>query len=382
MSDQLPEQPRTQFLGFTRSKGGAGGGNYLESLAHSIGLGKVVPIISNSIRSDRFMAMFGFPDGDLGQFIAEIWAADTENEFGGEYPMKERQDLARLAQYRQVMNEGSPDDAKRDFLGFLTRMLLGWAKANDKAAAAKILQENLEDDPNLTFSDLVSKLGYPHYEPNQVDPLRLLAKLDLPVYITTSYYDFLERFLRDEGKDVHSEVYAWSGQLAKIEEQYLPDPNSEYEPTAKAPLVFHLFGMERFPHTMVLSVDDYLNFLVKTFKNEAEAKSSSDVGKRAAIPTHLWGKIAELPLLLLGYDLHDWEFQTVYRGLVTAKQAVNPDAGVVIQLKPNERRGASDPKRVEEYLKNYFDKEIKFRVEYDKPDEFMRRLYEQYLNRS
>ena len=326
------------------------------------------------------MAMFGLPDKDMAAFIAENWAADSENKFGGEYPMEEKQDLAQLAQYRQVMYEGSPDDAKRDYLEFLTKGLLGWAKANDKAAAVKIVQENLENDPNLTFSDLVSKLGYPLYEPNQVDPLRLLAKLDLPVYITTSYYDFLERFLKDEGKDVRSEVCTWSGQLSKIEKQYLPNP--DYEPTAKAPLVFHLFGMERFPHTMVLSIDDYLNFLVKIFLNEAEAKGSQDVGNRAAIPTYLWEKVTGLPLLLLGYDLHDWEFQIVYRGLVTAKQAANPDAGVVIQLKPNERRGASDPKRVEEYLKNYFGKEIKFRVEYDKPDEFIRRLYEQYLNRS
>ena len=56
----------------------------------------------------------------------------------------------------------------------------------------------------------------------------------------------------------------------------MPDPL--YEPTPEAPLVFHLFGLERFPETLVLSIDDYLDVLVRVFLGEADAKTSAGTG--------------------------------------------------------------------------------------------------------
>jgi hypothetical protein len=342
-------------------------------LVQCIREGNLIPFLNNSLRDDRFMAMFGFPERSLEEFIAENWAG----ELG--YPLKDCWDLARVAQYHQVTQRSS-SKAKRDYLNFLKRGLLGWAKANDPQAAAKIRDQNLDHNEALAFADLVSELGYPTYAKGQADPLCLLAQLPFPIYITTSYYDFLERELQKQNKDVRSQVCTWSGMTKVSDKSYLPDPG--YEPTPMAPLVFHLFGIERFPETLVLSVDDYLSFLVRIFLREAEAKTSAVAGG-LPIPTYLWEKVAGLHLLVLGYQIHAWDFQIVFRGIIAAKPAAaRSDAGLVVQLDPAKQHEVTDPERLREYLKSYFDQEVRFRVEIGKSDEFIAELYDSYHSQS
>ena len=57
-----------------------------------------------------------------------------------------------------------------------------------------------EQRDSLSFSAIASQLGYPKYASADDDPLRLLARLPLSIYITTSGHDFMERALADEGR--------------------------------------------------------------------------------------------------------------------------------------------------------------------------------------
>jgi hypothetical protein len=321
------------------------------------------------------MRLFNRPDLSLNSFVAESWAQVIQ------YPMKETSDLARVAQFHQA-TAVNPEKAKRDYLDFVVQGLLGYARNTDPKAAALIEEKNLENTPDLLLADLLAELDYPPRLPDEPDLMGLLAKLHLPIYITTSYYDFLERALLADGRTaVRSEVCTWSGQTSKIDRQYLPDPT--FQPTPETPLVFHLFGMERFPHTMVLSVDDYLNFLVNIFLHETGARSSHSAGAPAPIPPYLWERIVELPLLIMGFRLHDWDFQVLYRGIVTAKPAVaNRDAGLVIQLEPDERSGVTNPEQAKKYLREYLSQEAKFKVEFLRPDDFIVKLYQTYKQRS
>lgn len=378
MMDQAvqTQQPSMTFLDYALMNRGVGeSGDIWEDLAGRVKKGKIIPILSNSLRDEQFMRLFNQPDRQLASFIAESWSAALK------YPLNDTDNLARVAQFHQV-TAVSPEKAKRDFLDFMTQGLMGYAANTDTRAAAVIEEKNLAGTPDLLFADLVSELGYPPLNDGEEDLMTTLAKLRLPIYITTSYYDFLERALVADGrKRVRSEVCTWSGEVSKIDREFLPDPT---EPTPDEPLVFHLFGMERFPHTMVLSVDDYLNFLVSIFLRETEAKTSQSAGAPPPIPAYLWERIVELPLLIMGFRLHDWDFQVLYR-VVTAKPAVNNrerDAGVVIQLPPDERNGVTNVGIAEKYLREYLNKEAKFRVEFLKPDEFIAKLYKTFKQRS
>ncbi len=346
-----------------------------QDLAGRIKVGKIIPILSNSLRDERFMRLFGQPETSLAAFISENWAASEKVN----YPMNDSDNLARVAQYHQVKAR-NPEKAKRDFLDFMVQGLIGYAVDSDKRAAAIIEEKNLDKTPDLLFADLVSELGYPPLEAGEEDLMALMAKLRLPIYITTSYYDFLERALIADGrKRVRSEVCTWSGQTTMIDREHLP---SKVEPTADEPLVFHLFGMERYPHTMVLSVDDYLNFLVNIFLRETDPKTSGSEGAEPPIPGYLWALMVEWPLLIMGFHLHDWDFQVLYR-VVTAKLGkLDHDSGVIIQVEPDESSGFTDAGKAKTYLEEYFSREAKFRVEFLKPDQFIVKLYKTFKQRS
>jgi hypothetical protein len=379
MTDQVAQtqQRPLTFLNYAQMHRAVGESEDMwQDLARRVKEGKIIPILSNSLRDDRFMRLFNQPDKSFSAFVAESWAASEKVG----YPMNDADNLARVAQYHQVTAD-NPEKAKRDYLDFIVQGLMGFAQGSDPQAAATIEEKNLANTPDLLFADLVTELAYPPLQDGEEDIMGLLAKLELPIYITTSYYDFLERALLAAGRTrVRSEICTWSGQISKIDRAFLPSPT---EPTKDEPLVFHLFGMERFPHTMVLSVDDYLGFLVNIFLRETEAKTSQGTGAPPPIPPYLWERIVELPLLVMGFGLHDWDFQVLYRGIVTAKPAVaNRDAGVVIQLEPDARSGVTDADKAKKYLREYLSQEAKFRVEFLKPDDFVLKLYQTYKQRS
>ena len=73
----------------------------------------------------------------------------------------------------------------------------------------------------------------------------------------------------------------------------------------------------------------------------------------------------------------------LYRGIVTAKPAVaTRDAGLVIQLEPDKRSGVTNPEQAKKYLREYFSQEVKFKVEFLLPDDFIVKLYQTYKQRS
>jgi hypothetical protein len=94
----------------------------------------------------------------------------------------------------------------------------------------------------------------------------------------------------------------------------------DYRPTVQEPLVYHLHGLDLLPASMVLTEDDYLDFLVRV---------SWD---KNVIPPRVAQALADSSLLLLGYRLQDWDFRVLFRGLITAKQAPRRRSNFSIQL--------------------------------------------------
>lgn len=232
---------------------------------------QVIPFISGALIYDAiFSALIQqirtSPDAVVGpglhiragELIAENWAGELE------YPLPDSYDLSRVAQY---YCSTARDDriAKTNFLRFLKNLLLSYA-AGQGVDAARV-EELRERCHELSFAELAAlELGYPKYAPpagepaapaGEVDPLKILAGLPLPIYVTTGYHDFLEIALRQQGKEPVSQVCFWDRDLLTSEQ------SEPFTPSVARPLVYHLFGHEPHPTSLVLSEDDYLNFLVK-----------------------------------------------------------------------------------------------------------------------
>lgn len=340
---------------------------FWEDIMPRINQGLVIPIVSNSLRieqifreekkaSDQSPETSPSDDEELTveEQLTKEWADFIE------YPMSDVHNLARVAQYFLVEQKDN-FGARAKYLEFLKTFLLTIAQDDEdyKDLVSKLMMQVQEQ----RFSEIVRFLDYPRFPPDVEDPLRLLARLPLPVYITTSYYDFLERALDAEGKKPITQVCFWSGARSSARIEHWHDP--DFEPSPTNPIVYHLYGLEDYPQTLVLSEDDYMNFLVSVVEDTNT--------QHPIVPLKLRGKLAEQTLLLLGYELRDWDFRVLFRFIAKfRKEDLSPPRGMIIQLKRN-RKQTGNLEKSTQYLNRYFDKR-QFDIEWSEAESFIQKL--------
>ena len=340
----------------------------LNDIMPFIEYGTVIPIISNAFRIEEIFR----DDRELlknmevgSEFYDEVRTIDqqlTKNwakKIG--YPMSDHHNLARVAQYRQV-ESGDPELGKIEYIKFLNDRLLLLCE-NEKGYEDKVRQLSMQTQ-RLIFSDTVQQLDFPRQYPDgREDPLRLLAKLPLPIYITTSYSNFLERALEAEGKAPRIQLCFLSTSHLGVNHKHLPDP--DYNPTPTNPAVYHFFGLENYKNTLILSEDDYMYFLM----NAVEEINSQDL-----YPSPLRLALPESRLILLGYNLRDWDFRALFRFILRVRRTVTVRPSIAIQLKPNLEKKENEV-RILKYLKKYFE-DYKFRVKWTGAEKFIYELWD------
>lgn len=234
--------------------------------------------------------------------IAEQWAKD------GKYPLSDRTDLARVAQFVAIGSDGLVDGTR----------------------------------PRRLLKDLFANTTPPDYK-DRLEPHGLLADLALPMYITTNYDRFMTDALEDRGRGPNRVVCRWNDAVPRS-----PFP----KPSQANPLVFHLHGHDEIPKSMVLTEDDYFDFLVRS---QRDPRMIPDRVKEALSGT----------LLFLGYSLGDWTFRVLLRGLLYSLPNSLKGINVAVQL----RKGEPEENYLYKYFKNmnvrvYFGKAIEFASEF------------------
>ena len=108
----------------------------------------------------------------------------------------------------------------------------------------------------------------------------------------------------------------------------------DINPQISTPAVYYFHGHKDYLETMVLTEDDYLDFLVRVSRDQA------------LIPPRIQEAIAGTSLLFIGYGLNDTNFRVIFRGLVEHQKSAKK-LSVTVQLQPGEPR-------VVDYLTKYF----------------------------
>ncbi|HSK65679.1 MAG TPA: SIR2 family protein [Anaerolineales bacterium] len=329
-----------------------------ESILQNISKGCVIPVISSSFRIEQIFHELAEEEGpNVIERLIALWAKLIK------YPMPDISHLARVAQYHFVQRNDDPG-ARTELLSFLKKFL--WNMANTEVedpALAAGLQSRIEA---MRFSDLVEALDYPRFPDGTEDPLRLLARFPLPFYITTSQSDFLERALEAEGKTPRTQICFWSGEMANIHKDHRTI-TEEFNASSTNPVVYHLYGLEEYPQTLVLSEDDYINFLISI----AEDTNT----KNPKIPLYLRRAVAESQLILIGFRLSDWDFRVLFRLMMNFRIDGFSPRGMLIQLQDKEN-GASRTNAIE-YLKSYFGRKS-FDIEWNNADRFVQELWNEW----
>jgi hypothetical protein len=138
--------------------------------------------------------------------------------------------------------------------------------------------------------------------------------------------------------------------------------------------------MDRFPLTLVVSEDDFLDFLVRITADQGKADS--------ILPSYLINAFKLNLLIMLGYRMYDWDFRTLFRGIISARERQDMTfTNTIIQLsladqyqildKENIRESLS---QVQQYMQDYFNP-LAFEIRWNDPDSFLGALQKEWKDR-
>jgi hypothetical protein len=271
-----------------------------QTIADRIKAGRLVPIISHSIMYDLVVGTSAY------EALVESYAQQVN------YSSPYQRWLPQISQYVSVIRElvADREGGKEFYLKFAKSWLFDRAEA--EGLSPEVLEELDEQFDDLNFSALAQGLGYPKFKQGAADPLLVLANLPLSIYITTSYHYFLETALKRANRLPHTAICPWREGLETrsftFDAQSKTVFDADYQPSQAEPLVYHLHGFDRYPQSLVLTEDDYLEFLVAI---------SRDKGRNTdPIPRPVREALVESSLLMLGFGVRSWAFRVIFWGLI------------------------------------------------------------------
>jgi hypothetical protein len=132
-------------------------------------------------------------------------------------------------------------------------------------------------------------------------------------------------------------------------------------------VVYHLYGLEEYPQTLVLSEDDYINFLISI------AEDTDTLNPK--IPLYLRKAVGGSQLVLIGFRPSDWDFRVLFRLMMKFRIDGFSPRGMLIQLQDKENE--SSKANAIEYLKRYFGRKS-FDIEWNDADHFVQELWNEW----
>jgi SIR2-like domain len=305
----------------------------------------------------------GLTDSLLGsrREIAERWSESFH------FPMAphNREDLPQVAQFVAV-NQKATTFPQNELVRYLRTDLLN--RYHDELPDE--LREGKENEPPIIhLSKLISTLGAQRRKRDPAEPFAVLARLNLPIYITAAQNDLIADALRDAGKQPRIDLCRWNDELLDLPTIYDAEP--AFRPDERQPLVYHLFGRFEYPQSLVLTEDDYFDFLIGMKKN------------KDFIPGVVKRALADTGLAFLGFQLDDWNFRVMFRAIMEqegGRGRRSRYAHVAAQIDPEEGR-ILEPRRARTYLESYFT-EAAISIYWGSPSDFARDLLKRWEPRA
>ncbi len=230
----------------------------------------------------------------LGADIARKWASEHD------YPFEDSCNLIKVAQFLAV--ESYPMFPKDEIVQMF---------------------RDLNAAPD--FSDLS-------------EPHRVLADLPLPVYLTTNYDDFMTKALTRQHRDPKREVCRWNMLTRNQPSRF----DNGYEPTPANPVVFHLHGHTELTSSLVLTEDDYFDFLVNVTRDPM------------VVPPRIQKALTETSVLFIGYGLADWNFRVLLQGLSRFMEKGLIRRHFAVMIPPAVSDSEKHQQKAQAYLSTYY----------------------------
>jgi len=240
-----------------------------------------------------------------------------------------------------------------------------WDKRNTRSA------EQLVHDMVALLSDAGRELRH-----DQTDPHRVLASLPLPLYVTANLDPLLTEALAEQVldpteqgvlKSPETELCRWTEDADWPASVFQREPG--YRPSVARPLVYHLYGQLSVPKSLVLTEDEYFDFMIGV------------AAERQRVPSVVNRAVTDRALLLLGFDLTDWDFRVFFHSLLgkEGRRRRTDYAHVAVQVRPAEGR-LLDTERAARYLERYFN-EADISLFWGTVDDFIREFHRRWAEK-
>jgi SIR2-like domain/CHAT domain len=263
-----------------------------------------------------------------------------------------REDLPQVAQYLSVSFES---EALRSMF---EKELIA---ALDSSFGRGFLANPSEDIP---IADFLAEVGAYRRLKNPIDPHRVLAELPFPIYLTTNPDRMLVEALREAKKSPEIDVCPWNEWVDRSDFIFSREPN--FSPTVAHPLVYYLFGRLEDRDSLILTEDDYFDYLIGLTRNNE------------LIPGVVRKSLVNSALLFLGFRLDDWDFRVLFRSLMGqgGRERRKRFKHVAVQLEPEEGRNLN-PEGARRFLQRYFEDED-IRIYWGHVDDFAPELFDRW----
>ncbi|MCP4698742.1 MAG: CHAT domain-containing protein, partial [Gammaproteobacteria bacterium] len=305
-----------------------------QSLVHSLARGECTPIIGSGVAEK----LYG----------GNAWLARQLAE-ANQFPLAAHQldDLPTVSQYLSLAQ--SPNYAREQVQQQLRRELQHnetFDAEQQKLSLPKLLKlvsERRQADPN--------------------DPHHILAELNCPLYISANPDNLLSLALSAADKKPVTVFCPWKRNPANQDELYSDRPG------VSTPLVYHILGHFKEKDSLVLTEDDYFQYLIGVTLNK---KLVPPVVREATVNS---------ALLFLGFHLTDWSFRVLFRLIMSqgGRRRLDEYTHVAVQIEPEEH-SSINPRQAKTYLEKYFEGHGNFSIYWGTATDFLKELRERLNN--
>jgi hypothetical protein len=281
--------------------------------------------------------------------IALNWAEESR------YPLSpyDREDFARVAQFVELWQ--SKD--------YLHRHLADAIRLALREYYPELIDDQLLRKPTWNWTEIgrvTEAVAKKTSSGESTNPFDFVARLRLPIYMTAHYLDFLPQAMARLDVNIKPQVAVcpWNPMIEDEHTQFSEEPSSS------KPWIFHLYGRYNSPESLVLTEDDFFDYLIGITKNNEK------------IEKKLKGALVKTSLLFLGFRVDDWTFRALFRiisnldGSLRLREKVH----AAVQITPDENR-ILDFRRTRHYLERYFQPN-NINLYWGSLDDFLRELVE------
>jgi hypothetical protein len=303
--------------------------------------GRVTPILGPGLSEE----LAGAPGR-----VARAWAEEHH------YPLSERgrDELPQVAQYLAV-NSGQAAP-RRKLIQHLGRQV-------DLKFGAQLPPNVRGNSDEATLELKLAELARLRGQAAEPDQYGRLARLPFHVYITTNPDNLLAEALKAAGRPPVVDFARWKDRLRGRPSEFEQARAENYAPSAARPLVYHLGGVLRERDSLLLSEDDYFDYLM--WVNQLPPPLPGPVGDA----------LTNNGLLFLGFGVQDWSFRLLFRSLLTEQRRLIPREyrSVAVQVQPG--GDILNPEQARRYVERHLS-DSGISLYWGSPDDFMTELWD------